>query len=145
MGVAYRCNPETDLAVVLWDGVITAEDAVGHFTAISADPVWAANRLFITDLTSVSVEHRPAYDDIAEIGERFLEHFAPRIERAKWAVVADHLFDDVMKLEAHLRLDVHRMLLFGNLPTACVWMNLDPGDVQRTVNDLRQQIRDAAE
>ncbi len=144
MGIAYRCDADTGLAVVVWDGPVTVDDATRHHRAISADPVWIASHRFITDAMTVSTDDRASLAKVATVGENFLQEIAPRIGWAKWAVIADSIFDDVRKLEAHLTLDAHRMLVFNSLPTACVWLDVDPRAVQSTVNDLRQEIRAAS-
>lgn len=144
MGIAYRCDAGTGLAVVVWDGRVTVADATRHHAAVSVDPVWIASSLFLTDATSVSPDDRATLATVASVGENFLQQIAPRIGWAKWAIIADSIFDDVRKLEAHLALDVHRLLVFNSLPTACVWLNVDPRTVQSTVNDLRQELRAAS-
>ncbi len=126
MGIAYRCDAAAGLAVVVWDGKVTVEDATRHARAVAADRVWIASHLFVTDAMTVSADDRAALAEVAAVGENFLQELAPRIGWAKWAVIADSIFDDVRKLEAHLTLDVHRMLVFNSLPTACVWLDVDP-------------------
>ncbi len=141
MGIAYRCETRIGLAVAVWEGEITDDQRRLHMAKLAADPDWDATRLLITDLTGVSPQSRPTADKIAEAGDTFLQQLANRAANVKWAIIADHTFEDARKFGAHIEGEVPHMIVFNRLDTACVWLGIDSNDVRPVIEELRQQLR----
>lgn len=144
MGIAYRCETVTGLAVEVWDGDVTADQARRHVEQLATDPQWAESRRLITDLTGMSAQSRPSAEQVARLGDLFLQQLAYLVGDVKWSVIADQAFDEAVGFGAHIKHEVRRMIVFNNLAMACNWLGLDPSDVRPTIDELRTQLRSAS-
>jgi hypothetical protein len=141
MGIAYRCDPATRVSIEVWHGEVTLDVARLHVGQLAKDPDWAASRRIITDLSGLGSESRPDADQIAALGDAFLQQLAYLVTDAKWAIIADQAFADALAFGEHIRHEVRRMIVFTNVVTACVWLGLDRDDVEPVITELRGQIR----
>jgi hypothetical protein len=141
MGIAYRCDPATRLSVEVWQGQVVLDVARLHVEQLAKDPEWAASRRIVTDLTGLAPESRPTADQVTRLGDAFLQQLAYLVSDAKWAVIAESAFAEALVFGEQIRHEVRRMIVFTNLVTACVWLGVEPEDVQPVIDDLRRQIR----
>lgn len=141
MGIAYRSNVGNGLSVSVWDGDVTPQQRVDRISVLGSDPEWGASGLILTDLTGVSAASRPKADDIADAAEQFLAQVAGRVSQAKWAIVADHAFDEARDFGERIESEVPRVIVFNNLDTACSWLGTDAAVARESVASLRQEIR----
>jgi hypothetical protein len=141
VGIAYRCDPETRVSIEVWHGEVTLDVARLHVEQLAKDPDWAASRRIVTDISGLSSESRPDADQIAALGDAFLHQLAYLVGSAKWSIIADEAFAEALVFGERIRHEVRRMIVFTNLVTACVWLGLDPDDVEPVIDELRGQIR----
>ena len=141
MGIAYRCDPTTRVSVEVWQGKVLFDVARLHVEQLAKDPEWAASRRIVTDLTGLASESRPTPDQLKALGDAFLQQLAYLVSDAKWAVIAENAFAEALVFGEQIRHEVRRMIVFTNLVTACVWLDVERADVQPVIDDLRREIR----
>ena len=141
MGIAYRCDIERGLSISVWHGETTAEERREQLTTLASDPDWAAGRLIVSDLTSVSSASGPGDGEIAETAAVFVERFAGAALHAKWAIVADHAYEHAQAFGEQIEAAAPRVIVFNNLETGCAWLGVDAEVVRTIADDLRQEIR----
>jgi hypothetical protein len=93
VGIAYGHDAPSDLGVSVEDGEITAEHRRWHMALLASDPAWATGRLLLTDLRSVCPSSTPSPERVVEAANAFLRRLATRCVHHKWAVVANHTFE----------------------------------------------------
>jgi hypothetical protein len=144
MGIAYCHDARARLSVSVWDGEVTSDDRVAHISALASDREWGTGGLLLTDLRGVSRASLPQAEQILEAAGAFLQHLAPQVRTAKWAMVAGDTFDQAKRFGAYIEEEVERLIVFNDLDTACIWLGADKAEVRAIVARLRDGIRSGA-
>ena len=146
MSIVYRIDQERGLAVVLWDGRVTADEFLAHARRLLADAEWPPPEgRHLTDLRSAIVD--ASIDDavLKEAADLFGTH--PKIAGLRVAIVAVDAFVQAA-VDAFVETGVferliprHRplMFVFDSLNPACEWLGVDANDVGRSLQSLKTQ------
>ena len=147
MGIVYRLDQGRDLAVVLWDGRVMADEFLAHLRRLLADPEWPPlDGRHLTDLRSTIVD--ASVDDAVLKEAVDLVGAHPRVGGLRVAIVAMDAFVEAA-VNAFIETGVfdrlipeHRPLIFvfDSLNPACEWLGVDAGNVGRRLQSLRTQL-----
>ena len=141
MGIAYRCDEKTGLSLSVWDGEVTTDDRRRHIAALASDPDWGARGRLLTDLTGVSAAGRPSAKSVLDAAAEFSEKLAGQVRNAQWAIVAGETFVLAQRFGSYLEEEVHRLIVFNDLDTACTWLGVDAADARELIGELRESLR----
>jgi hypothetical protein len=137
MGIAYRIDKKMGATLVVWTGVITADEFLTHVRRLSADPDWPPpGRLHLADLRDTSLDTSLDKSIIEEAAELYARH-RQKIENMKVAIVAGDAFEHAIVFERVLARYGAMIIVFNFLDTARKWLNLDAGEVESTLQQLR--------
>jgi hypothetical protein len=140
MSIAYHIDHERGLALVLWNGVVTAAEFLAHARWLVADPAWPpSGGRHLTDLRSATLH--PSIDDgvLREAADIFGAH--PRIAGLRHAIVAGDAFVKADAFERLIRRYGLFAFVFNSLNPACAWLGIDATDAGRILQSLRTQAR----
>jgi hypothetical protein len=139
MAIAFRA--EHGLSVSVWDGTVSSDDVARHIETLGTDPGWAASGRFLTDLSSVAEESIPNPAQVLDAAARFLERLGERAREAKWAILAGAAFAQARRFGTYLEEDIPRLIVFNELPTACLWLGVNEPAARAITADLRHTLR----
>lgn len=141
MGMAYRIDKEIGATLVVWSGVVTADEFLAHVRRLSADPDWPPpGRLHLADLRMASLDASLDESTIEKAANLYAQH-RQKIENMKVAVVAGEAFKQAVVFERVLERHGATVIVFNFLDTARKWLNIGEEDVERTLEQLRAQSR----
>lgn len=143
MGIAHRSDNSTGLSISVWAGEVTDDQRRAHIAALAADADWGAGGLVLTDLTGVSAAHRPSAKQVLDAAAEFSNQLAKRVRDVKWAMVASETFVLAQRFGSYLEEEIHRMIVFNDLDTACIWLGVDVADARTTIAELLEDLRAA--
>jgi hypothetical protein len=141
VGIAYGHDAPTGLSVSVWDGEVTDEHRRRHMAFLASDPEWGSGHLLLTDLSGVCPSSTPSSGRVFEAATAFLRRLSRRTVHSKWAVVANHTFEQALQLGAQIETDVPRLVVFDSLSSGCRWLGVGLDEVAAIVAALRHQIR----
>lgn len=140
MSIVYRIDHEIGITYVVWDGMVTDEEFLAHTQRMLTDPEWppAGKRHFI-DATTVH-----SFDVVSAL--------ALKQAAAKWNIlsktagirivlVAKDGFEESRVFQTMVPLFTPTIMVFHTIPTACVWIGIDPGATERVLEVLRAEER----
>jgi hypothetical protein len=139
MGIAYRCIRTAGLTVTVWDGPVTPEDWRSLIAAQDDDPEWPTERLLGVFETARGFR---AFDD--KVVAEMINTYRPRAERlhgAKSAVVAQQELSGTTDIPRALQGTGVRVIAFGDLRPACMWLDVEFEHTQSVIDQLRTEIR----
>jgi len=145
VGIAYGHGAPSGLSVSVWDGEITAEHRRAHMALLASDPHWGTGHLLLTDLTGVCPSSTPSSERVFEAANAFRWRLTAKSMHSKWAVVANHTFEQALQFGAHIEADAPRLIVFDTLASACRWLEVELDDVAAIVAVLRHQICSSGE
>jgi hypothetical protein len=139
MGIAYRRDPESDLALAVWHGPVSCEEWSDQVRRLVAEFDGRPTRRFLTDIRAAGDVSTITDAHIGEMAQLFAS--ALRGTKAKVAVVAADLFEAAETFERESTLSgVATTIVFNHLGTACSWLGVDADIVQRRISALRREI-----
>jgi len=141
MGIAYRVNDPKGVSVSAWTGDVTPEEAMRHLAFLAATPEWGATGRILTDLTGVSRAALPDREQVSELADAFVAQIASRTQPTKWAVVASAAFNRALQFGDEIHGSQHRLLVFLDLASACIWLGVDLARVRPVLDALREEAR----
>jgi hypothetical protein len=139
MSIVYRI--EDGVAVVLWDGLVKADEWLAHVRRLVADPAWPPSRaLHLSDLRSASIDESIDQVVLREAAGLFGSH--ERIQQLRAAIVAGHSFAKARMFEDLIARHRGLVFAFNSLRPACSWLGIDLSDAERSLDTLRTMLRD---
>ena len=141
MSIVYRIDKKIGITYVVWDGMVTDEEYHAHTQRMLADPEWppAGKRQFI-DLTTVHSSNVISVRALQE-GIRQWNTLPEKIAGMRMVLVARDDFVDSPIFETMVPAFDPNILVFHTVPTACVWIGIDPATTERVLDDLRAELR----
>jgi hypothetical protein len=142
MGIAYRADRASGLAIAVLDGEVTAEQYYEFAARQNADPDWHATNRSLTDARTVLtpsllIEHVAAF---AEVYAEMRANDAP----VRAAIVAGHDFE-LARDYGEMRTGGGTLTIaFDDLETACIWLEADVDGALHTIAELRDELRESA-
>ena len=144
MSIVYRIDKEQGLTVVLWEGVVTADDFLAHVRRLSSDADWLPpKRLHLSHLRFTALD---ASMDAAII-EKAAHLYGNHLEKGvnlKVAIVASEAFKKAVAFERVLLRYGASVVVFNFLENACTWLGIEAEEIERTLRQLRGQARGRA-
>ena len=139
MGIGYRCDQASDLALAVWHGPVSAAEWNDQVCSLVAELDERPTRRFLTDLRAAGDVSAITDEHISEIAELFAT--GVRGTKAKVAVVASELFEAAERFEREPALaGAVTTIVFSHLGTACAWLGVDTDLVHRRITELRREI-----
>ena len=142
MPITYHCDTTTHVTVSLWRGRVPLEDITSHLDVLASDPDFVSSRVLLTDLRDIASNERPTLEQVERAAQEFLRRFGDTMTALKWGIVARHAFLEASAFEERIREHVARALAFNDLGTACVWLGVDPTQIEKTIDELRDGAAD---
>jgi hypothetical protein len=137
MSIVYRIRKEEDLTLVLWDGVVTADDFLAHVRRLTSDAEWPPpGRLHLADLRITSLD-ATMDDSILETAADYYGSHSHKLAKMKAAIVAREAFKKAVAFERLVSRYGVTAIVFNSLDTACTWLGVDYGEVGRSLQQLR--------
>jgi hypothetical protein len=138
MSIVYRIEEERGVALVLWGGVVTADEWLTHVRRLVADPKWPP-ALHISDLRSAHLD--PSIDEAAiqEGADLFGRH--EKFAGLRAAIVAGDAFQKARVFEDMVAHHWGLVFTFNSLDPACRWLGIDPENAEQALESLRAQLR----
>jgi hypothetical protein len=142
VGITYRLDKDQGLTVIVWDGVVTADDWRAHLRAIFDDPGWPPGPRNLTDLRSADVSGITDEEE-ADVLAMYLPHL-DKIRGMKSAAIAGDNFARSLDFESHKEPAGLSLIVFNDLLNACTWLGVDKTAAQTAVTELRNELRELA-
>jgi hypothetical protein len=134
----YRIEQERGIIFVLWDGAVTADEFLAHVQRLFSDAEWPPHRrLHLSDLRAASVGTSIDEATLQTAADLYGKH--PKVASLKVAIVAGEAFEKAVIFERFVYRHVPSVIVFNSLNTACVWLGIDAGEAERTLQSLRAQ------
>ena len=141
MGIVYRIDREIGITYVVWDGKVSDEEFLDHTRRMLADPDWppAGMKHFIdvTSLASFDLVSIKAVQESAAMWDALGE----RVREMQIVMVADKMFLRALVFNTLVPSNSLRIMLMHTIPTASVWLGVDPGETERALQALRVEAR----
>ena len=141
MSIVYRIDQEKGLTLVLWEGVVTADEFLAHVRRLCSDADWPPpKRLHLSHLRFTSLD--ASMDDaiIDKAAHLYGTHLATG-ENMKVAIVASEAFKKAVAFERVLLRYGASVVVFNFLENACTWLGIAAAEIERTLQQLRDQAR----
>jgi len=135
--IAYRIHKSLGLTVVVWDGVVTGDDAEDHARRLFADPDWPPGPRHLLDATTATsvpvTADTTLVDLVADVAETRLIRFA---------LVENTGFAEATKFEeAASARGITHIIVFNDVSTACGWLDIDVAAARSVIDELRRGLR----
>ncbi len=143
MPIAYRIDQEAGVSLVVWDGMITAEEFLAHARRICADPDWpTGRRRHLTDLRSGTLDASITLPVLQQAADIYGAH--PSIASLKVALVSAPNYREAVQFERLFLRYQTRVVVFTTLDEGCTWLGLDLRRTEQALAALREEARAAA-
>jgi hypothetical protein len=141
MSIVYRIDKEKGYTLVLWVGVVTADEFLTHVRQLSSDADWPPpGRLHFADLRIASLDASMDEVILQAAADLYGQH-PDKIASMKVAIVADNAFWKAIEFERIISQYGAVVIVFNALPTACIWLDLDASEVESQLQQMRAQVR----
>ena len=139
MSIVYRIDKAKGLTVVLWEGVVTADDFLAHVRRLTSDADWSPpKRLHLSHLRSTSLDASLDEATIEKAAHIFGNHLKTG-ENMKVAIVASEVFKKAVAFERMLLRYGASVVVFNFLEDACRWLGIEAEEIEHTLRQLRAQ------
>jgi hypothetical protein len=141
MSIVYRIDKEKGLTVVLWEGVVTADDFLAHVRRLCSDADWPSpKRLHLSHLRFTSLDASMDAAIIEKAAHIFGTHLKQG-ENLKVTIVAAEAFKKAVAFERVLLRYGVSVVVFNFLENACTWLGIAAEEIERTLQQLQGQAR----
>ena len=125
MSIVYRIDKEKGLTVVLWEGVVTADDFLAHVRRLTSDADWPPpRRLHLSHLRFTSLDASMDEAIIEKAADLYGNHLKKGVNM-KVAIVADEAFMKAVAFERVLLRYGASVVVFNFLDNACTWLGIE--------------------
>jgi len=139
MGITYQCDRAKNTIFIVWDGEVTADEWLAQAHKLMAEPDWPAITRLITDVGTVSNTASIGDQEIETVAALFRAHSGTTIKK-RLAILANDLFGKARKFELQLSRFGLLVVVFNQLQTACLFLNIDPTETEQTLEGLRSKL-----
>jgi hypothetical protein len=137
MAITYRIEKEKGFTLVLWKGVVTAEEFLAHVRRLVSDEDWPpGRRLHLTDLRDTSLDASMDESTIQKAADNYGK-YPEKIKGMKVAIVASDAFSKAVVFERIITQYGATAIVFNFLNTARIWLDIDDDDIKRSLQQLR--------
>ena len=136
MGIAYTCNPDSRLALVAWEGVVSWDQWWAHLQRMFLDPDYAPMQSQITDLRHSSLSPTISNDEIKSMAGLVASQRG-RLSLTRVAILAGGEWERPRLAEAALESISVTAIVFNDLATACLWLGVDAAEVAADLERTR--------
>jgi hypothetical protein len=141
MSIVYRIDKEKGYTLVLWEGVVTADEFLTHVRRLSSDADWPpSGRLHFSDLRTASLDASMDEAILQAAADLYSQH-PDKIASMKVAIVANNAFWKAVEFERIISQYGAFAIVFNALQTACTWLRLDASEVESLLQQMLAQAR----
>ena len=141
MSIVYRIDEKLGATLVVWTGVVTADEFLAHVGRLSSDAGWPPpERLHLSDLRVATLDTSLDEATIDEAASLYARH-RQKIEKMKVAIVAGTGFEKAVAFERVLERHGATAIVFNFLDSARKWLNIDADETNRAVQELYARSR----
>jgi len=141
MSIVYRIDKEKGLTVVLWEGVVTADEFLAHVRRLTSDADWPPpKRLHLSHLRFTSLDASMDDVTIEKAAHLYGNHLETGVTM-KVAIVASEAFKKAVAFERVLLRYGASVVVFNFLENACTWLGIAAEEIERLLRQLRGQAR----
>ena len=138
MSIAYRLDSSHGLTIVVWDGMITGDEAEDHVRVMREDPGWPPGPRHLLDATTATAVPTVANTKLVEMAAE-----AADTNRIRFAVVANRFADTAEVFQRRAAAEgVHDVAVFTDISAASAWLGVDLPSVRTTLGHIRRELRD---
>jgi hypothetical protein len=134
MGISYRIDATLDCAVVVWHGRVTAEEQTEHVLRLAADRQWPPGGFLLTDLTTATDVTLPDGDLVEVLTEGLNREQLRAVILVRPEFLGGTWTDEAANLRGAIPTP------FTDLDGACAHLGVSTPAVQRTIDQVRQEI-----
>jgi hypothetical protein len=134
MSIVYRI--ENGVALVLWDGLVKADEWLAHVRRLVADPAWPPSRaIHLSDLRSADIDASINNAVLMEAAGLFGSH--ANIRQLRAAIVAGDAYAKARMFEDLIARHRGMVFAFNSLRPACSWLGIDVNETEQSLEILR--------
>jgi hypothetical protein len=138
VSIAYRLDSLHGLTVVVWDGVISGDEAEDHVRAMRGDPGWPPGPRHLLDATTARSVPTVANTKLVEMAAE-----AADTNRIRFAVVANRFADSAAAFQRRASAEgVQDVAVFADVSAASAWLGVDLRSVRTALGHVRRELRD---
>jgi hypothetical protein len=141
LSIVYHIDKQMGTTLVVWEGIVTADDFLAHVRRLSSDADWPPpRRLHLSMLQMASLD--ASMDDAAmgKAADLYGKH-RNEIANMKAAIVAGGAFWKAVVFERAIERYGASVIVFNSLDTAATWLGIGTDNVKRELELLRAQSR----
>ncbi|HET9728577.1 MAG TPA: hypothetical protein VFR41_04100 [Acidimicrobiia bacterium] len=138
MGITYRASRQTGLSIAVADGEVTEAEYHELARRQNADPDWHATTRSLTDSRTVLTPVIDA-DQLAAFAALYAEMRAGD-PPCRAAIVTGHDVDLVSRYSELRTSEESLTIAFNDLPSACIWLDVDLEEVRAVIAELRAEL-----
>jgi hypothetical protein len=139
MAIAYRCDPESELTVSVWDGPVSAKEWHAQLRRFREDPEAGATWKHLVDMRFGQGDS--GFDAAAiQRGIDFMTHNVSQFAGMRLAVVSGTEHESVRffgNLAEQAKVSV---VAFQDLPSACAWLGVEPSRTVELIAAIRMDM-----
>ena len=142
MGIAAEYLEAEDLLIVVWHGLVSAEEWQQFVSRrIAGEASWPSGKRRLADLTTLD----PSVLSTTDI-DKVIPLYRERIGNlvgSRQAIVAGLAWDLARDFERRIDGLGATTVVFNDVEAACEWLGSDPASTREVIARLRQGLRDA--
>ncbi len=144
MSITYRLDREKGIGYTCWIGTITADEFLVQTRRNLQDPYWPPERgLLLIDLRNAWLDRTIDESIIHQILNDYSEG-RERIQNLRVAIAANSLFETAKVFERIASGYSASVIVFNDLDTACTWLGVDLQAAEKTLQEMREQVRNTS-
>jgi hypothetical protein len=143
MGIVHHIDRQKGVVLVVWDGQVTWANWYEHARVLRADPDWPMIQRFLVDLQSVTDTSSIADEEIDQIKTVFTSG-QPVLVGKRSAIIASREFRRASRFAKLVERFGTSTVVFNNLDTACLFLDIDFMETHKTLERLRTKLRSDA-
>ena len=139
MAIAYRCDPESELTVSVWDGPVSAEEWHAQLRRFREDPVAGAAWKHLVDMRFGQGDAR--FDAAAiQRGIDFMARNLTQFAGMRLAIVSGTEHESVRFFGNLAEQAEVSVAAFRDLPSACAWLGVEPSRTAELIAKIRMEL-----
>jgi len=138
MGIIQHFDEQKNLFIVLWHGVVKADEWFQYAPRLTSHPAWTTTSHILADLRYAEDTSTIGNEEIAQAVGIFSRDRSG-LAGKQIAVVARDQFGKAQRFGALIARFGVSLVVFNNLDTACLFLGLDEGYANSKLHELRQR------
>lgn len=136
MPIRYLIDNEHRCVIKVWMGAVTMEEWYAVERQIMEDPNLPRNYKLLIDARKAG-EAKITEEEIKDI-VGFYKDYAAKVNGTQVAAIAGPVFEKARVYEKYAQLIGMNVIVFTNLDTACMWLDLDREIVNACIRQLQE-------